>query len=255
MLSLSVVTKKAAKIVFESSGPAQLEMLDQVHELVRQINLFYSGLGILSEDSIVNRSLYLTKGEPSDVEIAAAFLYFRMREAASGSLKFWDVEGLANKYSDKFRHWWQEIESDRRDFRCRLDELFNNRRQALERHQNADIQLLRDQATIIPWLGNNGEVAIRYFPASVEAGYTIALTLLYQKDFERLNRLRTCAWEPCSAYFLRKVSEKGGRPQLYCTSVCQKKPDGKGSLARQATSEQRKKQRERRRKYREEGKK
>ena len=255
MLRFSVVTKGAAKILIEGSAPAPLEILDQVHEGVRQINLFYSGLGILSEDSIVNRALYLTKGEPSDVEIAAAFLYFRMREAASGSLKFWDVEGLANKYSDKFRHWWQEIESDRRDFRCRLDELFNNRRQALERHQNADIQLLRDQATIIPWLGNNGEVAIRYFPASVEAGYTIALTLLYQKDFERLTRLYVCQWKPCSAYFLRKASKKGGRPQLYCTSVCQKKPDQKRALVRQAQEDQRKKQRERRRKYRKEGKK
>ena len=254
MVCFSVVTQKAQKIVFESSGPAQLEMLDQVHELVRQINLFYSRLPVLTADEIIERGLLLTKGDPSDVEIAEAFVFFRMRELAAGDLESWWVDGIAED-TDLIRDWWEKIKSDREEFLRRLNELVRDRRQARNKHKMADTELLRKNLTPIPWMDDHGDIVFRHFPASIEAAWTLVLVLLCRKKFEKLNRLRTCAWEPCSAYFLRKVSEKGGRPQMYCSGVCQKKPDGKRSLVRQATSEQRKKQRERRRKYREESKK
>ena len=254
MVCFSVVTKKARKLVIEGSAPAPLEKLDKVHKLVRKINLFYSRQPVLTPDEIIERGLLLTKGDPSDVEIAEVFVFFRMRELAAGDLESWSVDGIAGK-TDLMRDWWEKIKSDREQFLRRLDELVRDRRQARNKHKMADTKLLRDNLTLIPWIDDHGDIVFRHFPVSNEAAYTFVLKLLYKKDFKNLNRLRTCAWEPCSAYFLRKVSEKGGRPQMYCSGVCQKKPDGKRSLVRQATSEQRKKQRERRRKYREESKK
>lgn len=259
MVCFSVVTKGAAKILIEGSAPAPLEKLDQVHELVRQINLFYSRLPLITPDEIIARSFLLTKGDPTNLEIAEAFLFFRMRELSAGKLssektEFWHVEGIAER-TDLMQGWWKEIKSDRYKFRNRLDELLLDRVSACEKHQTADTKVLRKYLTVIPQIDDASRTVVRYFPKTTEAAYTLVLALLYKNNFEKLACVQTCAWDPCSAYFLRKASNKGGRPKLYCSSVCQKKPDQKRALVRQAQEDQRKKQRERRRKYRKEGKK
>ena len=254
MLCCSVVTKTVHKIDLEVSGPAPLEELDQVHELVRQINLHYARLPVLTPDEIIQRGLLLTKGDPSDVEIAETFLFFRMRELASGDLGSWSVEGIAAK-TNLMRNWWGEIQSDRDRFRVRLDELIQDRHGAREKHLDGDIDLLQKDLAIIPYLGDSATVVFRYFPKSIVAAFTFVLSLIYKEDFKKLDRVQMCAWEPCSAYFLRRASRKGGRPQQYCSPECQKMPDRKKAVIRQAKPEQRKKQRNRKRKSREEGRK
>ena len=230
-----------------------------MHELVRQINLHYSKLPLLSADEIIRRCFLLTKVDPTNLEIAEAFIFFRLRELSAGELsskttKYWDVEGIAEK-TDLMQSWWKEIKSDRIRFRNRLDELVLDRVSARKKHQIADAKVLQKSLTVIHRISDAGEPEARYFPKTTEAAYTLVLSLIRNENFKALVRVRICAWKPCSAYFLRKVSEHGGRPQIYCSSKCQRKPDEKRALVRQATPEQRKKERERRRKYRKEGKK
>ena len=92
----------------------------------------------------------------------------------------------------------------------------------------------------------------RFFPMTIESAYTYVLQLLYNEKHDRWKRLAKCEW--CGSYFLKKRGS--GRPRKYCTDDCTEMADQKlHAPTRQGTDDQREKERKRRRKYREEGKK
>lgn len=257
MIGFSVVTKKAHKIEIEGlPGSAPAELLEQVHESITLINRIYAKVPTLTPEDVIERGLLLAKMEPSDQEIAEAFIYVRMRELRSGDLKKWSVEGIAQR-TNVIRDWWVSIKSDRRKFRDRIDELVKDPDQARKMHQHADRRVVQENVLVVPWNDEHGDTRVRHFPMNIESAWKYVLQNLYNEKKKRWEHLRKCKWKPCSEYFWRKERKgsTGGRPREYCSPECQKKPDQERALIRQVQPDQREKQRERRRKYREEGKK
>ena len=253
VLDSKELAKKAHRIEIEGTpGSAPFGLLKQVQESINSINRIYAGIEAPSPEVVVEKALFLTKVEPTDEEMAKAFISVAVHELITSDFSNWDIEGIARK-SEFLKNWWAKAESDRQKFRGRLEDLIANPENATDKHLGSDQLVLRRDLLLIPWRDNRNTVRHRYFPMTIEAAYIHALTLLQEDNFNRLNRVIRCPG--CGAYFLRKVSPYGGAPQKHCSTKCRRKPDHKKALIRQAKPDQRKKQAERKRKYREESKK
>jgi len=246
--------KKVHRIEFEITGSsAPPGLLKQVQESIAELNLIYAKkIEPLSTVIVVDRVFLLTKEEPTNEEMAIAFISVAVHDLITSDLKNWDIEGIA-RGSDFLRDWWSRIESDRQRFKSRLDELVANPQQAAEIHLESDLTVQRNDLLLVPWMNARNEHKERNFPMTIEAAYVYALSRLTENNFAYLDRVVKCLG--CGCYFLRKVSPYGGAPRKHCSTTCRRKLDHQKALIRQAKPEQRKKQAERKRKKLKESKK
>ena len=213
-------------------------MLQKAHSSVTWVNRAYSDIPQLTPDEVIERGLLLTKIEPSDQEIAKAWIYVGVHELTSALLEErFSVKGLA-RHTAFTRDWWASCESERKNFLSRLNELMKSPNKARTEHMAADLKTIRNDLLITCDIEVQGNGVIRFFPMTVEAGYKYVLQALYNEERQRWKRLRKCG--NCQSIFIRKVSEVGGRPRDYCTPECQKKSDQKQALIRQRKARQRK---------------
>lgn len=233
-----VVPKKAHKIEFEVISVSSAEMLQEAHSSVTWVNRAYSDIPQLTSDEVIERGLLLTKIEPSDQDIAKAWIYVGVHELASALLEErYSVKGLARRTAF-MRDWWASCESERKNFLSRLNELMKSPNKARTEHMAADLKTIRNDLLITCDIDDQGKDVYRFFPMTVEAAYKYVLQALYNEERQRWKRLRKCG--NCQSIFIRKVSEVGGRPRDYCTPECQKKSDQKKALVRQRKARQRK---------------
>ena len=233
-----VVPEKAHKIEIELIAVSSEEMLQKALSSVTWVNRAYSDIPQLTSDEVIERGLLLTKIEPSDKEIAKAWIYVGVHELASALLEErFSVKGLARRTEFR-RDWWASCESERKSFLSRLNELMQSPDKARAKHMAADLRSLRKKLLITCDIDDQGNVVNRFFPMTVEAGYKFVLQRLYHADHKRWKSLRKCGH--CQSIFIRKISDFGGRPRDYCTPECQKKSVQKKALIRQRKARQRK---------------
>ncbi len=233
-----VVSKKANRIEFEVIAVTYSERLQEAHLSVTWVNRAYKGIPTLTTDGVIERGLLLTKIEPSDQDIAKAWIYVGVHELVSANLDHrFSVTGLAQQTAIT-RKWWASCESERKKFLSRLNELMKSPNKARTEHRAADVKIIRNELLITCGFDDQGKDVSRFFPMTIEAAYKYVLLGLYSKEQKRWKRLRKCGH--CRSIFIRKVSEGGGRPRDYCTPECQKKSDQKKALIRQRKARQRK---------------
>ena len=233
-----VVSIKAHKIELEIVAVTSVEQLQIAHSSVLWVNRAYKGIPTLTTDEVIERGLLLAKIEPSDQDIAKAWIYVGVHELATANLDArFSVKGLAEDTTLP-RDWWASCESERKNFLSRLNELMKSPNKARTKHRAADLKIIRNELLVTCGFDDQGKDVCRFFPMTIEAAYKYVLLGLYSKEQKRWKRLRKCG--NCQSIFIRKISEVGGRPRDYCTPECQKKSDQKKALIRQKKARQRK---------------
>jgi len=215
------------------------DLFATAHHVVTEINSLSEPI---TEEQTIERGLLLTKPEPSDQDIARALMSVGNRRIFPDAL----VEQNLLRDPSALVKWWTNRESDRLGFRSRINELMQSPNHSRTKHFAADLKFLRHKLLITCELDAQGKTINRVFPMTIEAAYRYVLVLLYRQEKKRWKRLRKCGY--CQTFFLRKVSEVGGRPRDYCTPECQKKADQKKALVRQRNRRRRAKQSKRKRK-------
>ena len=203
--------------------------LEIAHEVIGRLNRM--SLPSITTEEMVERGLLFAKTDPSVDEIAQALVYFHYKGIATQDLSSYLENALIKNPTD-LHNWWRQTESQREDFQSRLTELIHAPQRAIRERAASDRTILGREMLITCTFDESGDDRYRFYPMTVEAGYKYVLQVLYRKS-DWWRRVRQCALPDCKAFFLRKVSELGGRPRDYCTPECQLKADGKKALKRQ----------------------
>ena len=186
----------------------------------------------LTDRDLIDRWLLLALPRPlneiTSEELARAMVYCGYRGQQIKHVSYKSTENLLiklwqeNGQPARAVNWWKSIETDRLDFRRRLDRFMRAPRAAL-REMRDDLDEFRKELLVVPKYRRDGDqlvLDLHYFPTSPRAGYGHVLDLLMDSKRCHGKDLRTCSLADCKAFFLSTPRGRGGPRSKFCSDAC-----------------------------------